>query len=180
MLQPLTAPLCLFRTQGISFFLTFPKISQLLKASENQWNHCLSKKTSAALQIRCGAVKAVPGGFDSHALPPPGSITPGLTVRGFLFLQSSVLMQPAILSSAKESPINSRWQEIHTSLYNWIIPMSHGVFSKVIQISRRYQHYSIEQLSPFTASPYGNFRILWTSHNVPSNLRCSRIRENAP
>ena len=22
------------------------------------------------LQIRCGAVKAVPGGFDSHALPP--------------------------------------------------------------------------------------------------------------
>ena len=31
------------------------------------------------LQIRCGAVKAVPGGFDSHALPPPSqNATPGI------------------------------------------------------------------------------------------------------
>ena len=37
------------------------------------------------LQIRCGAVKAVPGGFDSHALPPPAqNATPGIIPRVFL------------------------------------------------------------------------------------------------
>ena len=38
------------------------------------------------LQIRCGAVKAVPGGFDSHALPPlAAQKTPGLS-SGVIYL----------------------------------------------------------------------------------------------
>jgi hypothetical protein len=38
------------------------------------------------LQIRCGAVKAVLGGFDSHALPPPDvKKTPGPSPGVFCF-----------------------------------------------------------------------------------------------
>ncbi len=41
------------------------------------------------LQIRCGAVKAVPGGFDSHALPPsPQNETPGI-IPGVFYMQNS-------------------------------------------------------------------------------------------
>ena len=41
------------------------------------------------LQIRCGAVKAVPGGFDSHALPPPVSNKTPVSIPGVFYLQNS-------------------------------------------------------------------------------------------
>ena len=104
LVQAPTDRLCLFRAHGISFFLTFPNLSQLLGAPEyqwnqvNTWNHCLFIKASAALQIRCGAVKAVPGGFDSHALPPPPSnktpgIIPGVFVWHLIFSPINPLPQ---------------------------------------------------------------------------------------
>jgi hypothetical protein len=34
------------------------------------WGSAKLTGGAPGLQIRCGAVKAVPGGFDSHALPP--------------------------------------------------------------------------------------------------------------
>ncbi len=51
------------------------------------------------LQIRCGAVKAVPGGFDSHALPPPkASKAPGIIPGAFVWKSHLILDACTLLS----------------------------------------------------------------------------------
>ena len=50
------------------------------------------------LQIRCGAVKAVPGGFDSHALPPPLKMRPRELFPGFLSSSSETNYSKEIIA----------------------------------------------------------------------------------
>jgi hypothetical protein len=70
-------------------------ICQLLRTTRE------SSFPSFALQIRCGAVKAVPGGFDSHALPPlAAQKTPGLCSGVFYLAGNIRSIIDMLLSSA--------------------------------------------------------------------------------